>query len=398
MKNFAEKLSWPFGGSAVPAQSSVADSTEDVVARVVKKELARFGGTGNTGGLAEAAVRSITAEVVTEKLRGFTPASSRTKEARVVSSGSVSLAAGENSAAFRVVGPVSYDAGITWVGSIKPESSFRGAVSLLRVEGGGVLGVAAAIAGATPPVTPAPVTPAPVTPAPVTPAPVTPAPVTPAPVTPAPVNPAPVNPAPAAGEKPNWVFTWANNGFVVIGKTLARYFREPDASGFVQAWEYPRDQSTWEPVPEGAPTYAEQQPKHKAVATASSPLGEGDAWVFTPKAPMSGKDSLFVANGDGGAKIVVADGAYAYAKRVPQDGAFGSPGTEYADGSWNAVAIKTGDKLEIKRSEGYAVGSVLRTNGQREQIFAFKFDWRNVTAAGVHGWNFGAVKAEVVRA
>ena len=49
MENFAKKLGWPFEGSSVPAQSSVADTTEDVVARVVKKELARFGGTGNTG-------------------------------------------------------------------------------------------------------------------------------------------------------------------------------------------------------------------------------------------------------------------------------------------------------------------------------------------------------------
>ena len=374
MENFAQKLGWPFEGSSVPAQSSVADTTEDVVARVVKKELARFGGTGNTGGLAEASVRSITAEVVAEKLRGFTPASSRAKEARVVSSGSVSLAAGENSAAFRVVGPVSYDAGITWVGSIKPESSFRGAVSLLRVEGGGVLGVAAAIAGATSPVTPAPVTPAPVTPAPVT-------------------------PAPAAGEKPNWAFAWAHNNWIVVGKTLARYFREPDASGFVQAWEYPRDQSTWEPVPEGAPTYAPQKVQHKARATATRPLGEGDAWVFTTKNPVSGVDSFFVTN-DGGqaAKIVVKDGAYGFGKSATQDGVFGTAGTEYADGSWNAVPIKAGDKLEIKRAEGYAVGSVIRSNGAKEQIFAFKFDWKDTTAADVHGWGFGAVKAEVVRA
>ena len=54
MENFAKKLGWPFEGSAVPSHSSVADTTEDVIARVVKKELARFGGgntgTGNTGG------------------------------------------------------------------------------------------------------------------------------------------------------------------------------------------------------------------------------------------------------------------------------------------------------------------------------------------------------------
>ena len=364
MENFAQKLGWPFEGSSVPARSSVADTTEDVVARVVKKELTRFGGTGGTGGLAEAQVRSITADVVAEKLKAFTPTSYRVKEARVVSSGNVSLAPGENSAAFRIVGPMSYDASITWVGSLKPESSFRGAVSLLRVEGGGVLGVAAAIAGATSPVTPAPVT-----------------------------------PAPAAGEKPNWAFTWAHNNWIVTGKTLARYFREPDAAGFVQAWEYPRDQATWEPVPEGAPTYAPQKAQHKARATATRPLGVGDAWVFTPKNPMSGVDSFFVTN-DGGqtAKIAVKDGAYGFGKSSTQDGLFGSAGTEYADGSWNAVPIKSGDKLEIKRAEGYAVGSVIRSNGAKEQIFAFKFDWKDTTAADIHGWNFGAVKAEVVRA
>ena len=386
MENFAQKLGWPFEGSSVPAQSSVADTTEDVIKRVVAKELTHFGGTGGTGGLAEAQVRSITADVVAEKLKAFTPTSYRVKEARVVSSGNVSLAPGENSAAFRIVGPMSYDASITWVGSLKPESSFRGAVSLLRVEGGGVLGVAAAIAGATP--TPAPVTP---TPAPVTP--------TPAPVTPAPVTPAPVTPAPAAGEKPNWVFSWAHNGWIVTGKTLARYFHEPDASGFVQAWEYPRDQATWEPVPEGAPTYAPQKAQHKARAIATRPPGVGDAWVFTPKNPMSGVDSFFVTN-DGGqtAKIAVKDGAYSFGKSATQDGVFGTAGTEYADGSWNAVPIKAGDKLEIKRAEGYAVGSVIRSNGAKEQIFAFKFDWKDTTAADVHGWGFGAVKAEVVRA
>lgn len=49
MENFAKKLGWPFEGSAVPSHSSVADTTEDAVARVVKKELAHFGGGGNTG-------------------------------------------------------------------------------------------------------------------------------------------------------------------------------------------------------------------------------------------------------------------------------------------------------------------------------------------------------------
>ena len=49
MENFAKKLGWPIEGSAVPSHSSVAETTEDVIARVVKKEIARFGGSGNTG-------------------------------------------------------------------------------------------------------------------------------------------------------------------------------------------------------------------------------------------------------------------------------------------------------------------------------------------------------------
>lgn len=375
------ELGWPDTYTSVPALSSVADSTEDVIKRVVAKELAHFGGTGGTGGaggtggLAEAQVRALASDVVAEKLKAFTPTSYRVKEARVVSSGSVALAAGENSAAFRVVGPVSYDASITWVGAVKPEASFRGAVSLLRVEGGGVLGVAATVAGAT---TPTPVTP------------------TPTPATPTP-TPTPTPATPTTGEVATWNLAYGHNGWVVSGKVLARYFQEP-VDGWVQAWQYPHEQGTWTPIASDAPTYREQQPNHKALATASRPLGEGDAWVFATKASLADKDSVFVANGDGGAKIVVANGAYAYASRIPQDGPFGTAGVEFANGSWNAVAIKAGDKLEIRRREGYAVGSVIRATGQREQIFAFKFDWRNDTTAGAHGWNFNQVKAEVVRA
>lgn len=49
MENFAKKLGWPIEGSAVPSHSSVGETTEDVIARVVKREIARFGGSGNTG-------------------------------------------------------------------------------------------------------------------------------------------------------------------------------------------------------------------------------------------------------------------------------------------------------------------------------------------------------------
>lgn len=289
-----------------------------------------------------------------------------------VTTGTVSLGSA-TSAAFEVLGDVSYAAGITWLGG-QPPAGFRGVVALSRSTGGTTLGVWRAFSGAAPtPVAPSPVPVNPVTPEP------------PAPVT------------PTTGEAATWNLTYGHNGWVTPGKVLARYFQEP-VDGWVQAWQYPREQGTWAPIAADAPTYKEQQYYNKALANAARPLGEGDAWVFTTGQSLADKDSVFVANGDGGAKIVVANGAYAYASRIPQDGAFGTPGTEYANGSWNAVTIKSGDKLEIKRSEGYAIGSVIRAGGQREQIFAFKFDWRNDTTAGVHGWNFGKVKAEVVRA
>lgn len=288
-----------------------------------------------------------------------------------VTTGTVTLGSA-TSAAFEVLGDVSWDAGITWLGG-KPAAGFRGVVALSRSTGGTVLGVWRSFSGAAP--TPATPSPAPVNPANPTPAPVT----------------------PTTGEAATWNFTYAHNGWVVSGKTLSRFFQDP-VDGWVQAWQYPHEQGTWTPVATDAPTYKEQPTSVKALATASRPLGDGDAWVFTTKANLADKDSVFVANGDGGAKIVVKDGAYAYGRRIPQDGPYGTSGEEFLDGSWNATAIKTGDKLEIKRSEGYAVGSVIRTNGQREQIFAFKFDWRNDTTAGAHGWNFNQVKAEVVRA
>lgn len=293
-----------------------------------------------------------------------------------VTTGTVTLGSAA-SAAFEVLGDVSYAAGITWLGG-QPPAGFRGVVALSRSTGGTVLGVWRAFSGAAP--TPVAPSPAPVNP------------VTPSPVT------------PTTGEAANWNFTWANNGFVDSATTagppkiLALYFKTPDEGGWVLAWQYPHRQDTWEPVADGHPTYAPQNTRHKARAIPTRPLGEGDAWVFTTKNPMSGVDSFFVTN-DGGqtAKIAVKDGAYGFGKSSTQDGVFGSAGTEYADGSWNAVPIKAGDKLEIKRSEGYAVGSVIRSNGAKEQIFAFKFDWKNTTAAEVHGWGFGAVKAEVVR-
>lgn len=293
-----------------------------------------------------------------------------------VTTGTVTLGSAA-SAAFEVLGDVSYATGITWLGG-QPPAGFRGVVALSRSTGGTVLGVWRAFSGAAPtPVTPSP----------------------------APVNPPSPSPVtPSAGESANWKFTWADNGFVDSAtnagppKILALYFKTPDEGGWVQAWQYPHRQDTWEPVADGHPTYAPQNTRRKARAIPTRPLGEGDAWVFTTKNPMSGVDSFFVTN-DGGqaAKIAVKDGAYGFGKSSTQDGVFGSAGTEYADGSWNAVPIKAGDKLEIKRSEEYAVGSVIRSNGAKEQIFAFKFDWKNTTAADVHGWGFGAVKAEVVR-
>ena len=384
MENFAQKLGWPFEGSSIPAQSSVADTTEDVVARVVKKELARFGGTGNTGGLAEAAVRSITAEVVTEKLRGFTPASSRAKEARVVSSGSVSLSAGENSAAFRVVGPVSYDAGITWVGSIKPESSFRGAVSLLRVEGGGVLGVAAAIAGATSPVTPAPVTPAPVPPAPVTPAPVTPAPVTPAPVTP-------------AAETAAYSFVWAHGGFYISPRVKSMFYKQ-EADGWIDAWQYPRHEDTWEPVESSHATYREQGRNISVQAKAPALLREGEGYRFRSEAPMSGDDYVSVSGTGGTSTINIQDGNYVYAKNNNYAGMFGSPGTQYAEGSWNKVPVRAGDTIEfVNEEDGYLTGRVVRSDGAREQIFSFKNAPKADSELRFHGWNFKKAKVEIIR-
>lgn len=373
MENFAQKLGWPFEGSSVPAQSSVADTTEDVVARVAKKELARFGGTGNTGGLAEASVRSITAEVVAEKLRGFTPASSRAKEARVVSSGSVSLAAGENSAAFRVVGPVSYDVGITWVGSIKPESSFRGAVSLLRVEGGGVLGVAAAIAGATSPVTPAPVTP---TPAPVTP--------TPAPVTP-------------AAETAAYSFVWANGGFYISPRVKSMFYKQ-EADGWVDAWQYPRHEDTWEPVESSHATYREQGRNINVQAKAPALLRKGEGYRFRSEAPMSGDDYVSVSGAGGTSTINIKDGSYVYTKNYNYAGTFGTPGTQYADGSWNKIPVRAGDTIEfVNEEDGYLTGRVVRSDGAREQIFSFKNAPKADSEFRFHGWNFKKAKVEIIR-
>ena len=358
MKNFAEKLGWPFGGSPVPAQSSVADTTEDVIARVVKKELTRFGGTGNTGGLAEAAVRSITAEVVTEKLRGFTPASTRTKEARVVSSGNVSLATGENSAAFRVVGPVSYDASITWVGSLKPESSFRGAVSLLRGEGGGGLGVAAAVAGATPP-TPAPVTP--------------------------------------TAETAAYSFTWGNGGFYISPRVKSMFYKQ-EADGWVDAWQYPRHEDTWEPVESSHATYREQGRAVNVQAKAPALLREGDGYRFRSEAPLNGDDYVSVSGAGGTSTINIQDGSYVYAKNNNYAGVFGSPGTQYADGSWNKVPVRAGDTLEfVNEEDGYLTGRVVRSDGAREQIFSFKNAPKADSELRFHGWNFKKAKVEIIR-
>ena len=380
MKNFAQNLGWPFEGSSVPAHSSVADTTEDVIARVVAKELARFGGsggTGGTGGLAEAQVRSITADVVAEKLKAFTPTSFRVKEARVVSSGSVALAPGENSAAFRVVGPVSYDASITWVGAVKPESSFRGAVSLLRVEGGGVLGVAAAVAGAT---SPAPVTP---TPAPVTP--------TPAPVTP---TPAPVTPA---TETAAYSFVWGHSGFYISPRTRSMFYKQ-EADGWVDAWQYPRREDTWEPVETTHATYREQGRNINVQAKAPALLREGEGYRFRSEAPMSGDDYVSVSGSGGTSTINIQDGSYVYAKNNNYAGVFGTPGTQYADGSWNKVPVQPGDTLEfVNEEDGYLTGRVVRAGGASEQIFSFKNAPKADSELRFHGWNFKKAKVEIIR-
>lgn len=304
-----------------------------------------------------------------------------TPEIVTISTGTVSIG-DKLTATFEVTGDVTYADGVTWLGG-KPPAGFRGVVALSRSTGGTVLGAWGAI-GVT---TSTPVTPAPLSSG------VTPA---PAPGSPPPAAPTPP-PVSISSEAVTWNMAWSHNGWVVSGKTLARYFREPDG-GWVTAWEYPRENNaSWTPVPSTAPTYKQQQPQHKAVAKGVRGLGEGDAWIFTTKRPLADKDSVFVANDDSGAKIVVANGKYSYGNRVPQDGTYGTPGVSAANGYWGPVEIKGGDRLEIKRSEGYAIGSVIRENGQREQIFAFKFDWRDTTVAGVHGWNFEQIKAEVSR-
>ena len=320
-------------------------------------------------GKAPAALKS----EISEMIEAVKPAPAvATDPAAVLASGTVELADGKTAVAYQVTGDVTYGEGISWVG-VKPGAGFRGAVALLRVAGGGVLGAAAANAvDATKP-TPSPVTPA-----------------NPSPVTPAPVT-------PAVGEKASYNFTWGHGGWYKTG-VLGRYFKNPDSDNFVEAWEYPHADKTWEPVPEGGAAYAQQPARVRTVATAGAPIGEGDAWVFTTAAPLSGFDSVYVGDGDAASKIIVSTGKYAYANNVNSRGAFGSPGTEYANGSWNAVDVQAGDKLEIKRSEGYAVGSVIRTNGSKEQIFAFKYGFTNSTAAGFQGWNFQKIKAELIRA
>lgn len=311
---------------------------------------------------------------ISEMIAAVKPAPVAADEPAVIlASGAVELADGKTTAAYQVTGDVTYAPNISWVG-VKPGAGFRGAVALIRVAGGGVLGAAAA--NAVDAAKPAPV----------------------APVTPTPANPAPVTPAPATNaERAAYNFTWGHGGWYKTG-VLGRYFRNPDSDNFVEAWEYQRTDKTWEPVPEGGATYAQQPARVRVVATAGAPIGEGDAWQFTTAAPLSGFDSVYVGDGDSASKIIVANGKYAYTNNVNSRGVFGSPGTEYANGSWNAVDVQAGDKLEIKRSEGYAVGSVIRANGAREQIFAFKYGFTNNTAAGFQGWNFQKIKAELIRA
>jgi len=311
---------------------------------------------------------------ISEMIAAVKPAPvAATDPAVILASGTVELADGKTAAAYQVTGDVTYAPGISWVG-VKPGAGFRGAVALIRVAGGGVLGAAAANAVDAAKPAPSPVTPA----------------NPPSPVTPAPVN-------PAVGEKASYNFTWGHGGWYKTG-VLGRYFKNPDTDNFVEAWEYPHADKTWEPVPEGGATYAQQAARVRTVATAGAPIGEGDAWVFTTAAPLSGFDSVYVGDGDGASKIIVSNGKYGYANNVNSRGVFGTAGTEYANGSWNAVDVQAGDKLEIKRSEGYAIGSVIRANGAKEQIFDFKHNFTNNTTAGFQGWNFQKIKAELIRA
>lgn len=290
-----------------------------------------------------------------------------TDPAVVLSSGTVELAGGgKTAAAFQITGDVTYAPGISWVG-VKPGAGFRGAVALIRVAGGGVLGAAAA--NAVDAVNPAPGAPAQPAPSPVTP----------------------------VGEKATYNFTWGNNGWYKTG-VLGRYFKNPDSDNFVEAWEFPHADRTWEPVPEGGATYAQQSAGKRVVATSGAPIGEGDAWRFTTSAPLSGFDSVYVGDGDGAAKILISNGKYGYTNNVNNRNAFGSAGTEYANGSWNAVDVQAGDRLEIKRADGYAVASVIRTSGSKEQIFAFKYNFGAGTTGGFQGWNFQKIKADLVRA
>lgn len=310
---------------------------------------------------------------ISEMIAAVKPAAAvaATDPAVILASGTVELADGKTTAAYQVTGDVTYASNISWVG-VKPSAGFRGAVALIRVAGGGVLGAAAANAVDAAKPAPSPATPA----------------NPPSPVTPAP---------PAVGEKASYNFTWAHGGWYKTG-VLGRYFKNPDSDNFVEAWEYPHADKTWEPVPEGGATYAQQPARVRVVATSGAPLGEGDAWQFTTAAALSGFDSVYVGDGDSASKIIVAGGKYGYANNVNSRGAFGTAGTEFNNGSWNAVDVQAGDKLEIKRSEGYAVGSVIRANGSKEQIFAFKYGFTSSTAAGFQGWNFQKIKAELIRA
>lgn len=308
---------------------------------------------------------------ISEMIAAVKPAPvAATDPAVILSSGTVELADGKTTAAFQVTGDVTYKDNISWVG-VKPGAGFRGAVALIRVAGGGVLGTAAnAVSANTGGDSAAPVTPA---------------------VPPAP--PEPLTPMPAVGEKASYIFTWAHGGWYKTG-VLGRYFKNPDSDNFVEAWEYPRADKTWEPIREGEPAYAQQPVRVFVAATSGAPIGEGDAWVFTTAAPLSGYDAVFVGN----TKIVIANGKYCYAKSVNDRAPFGTAGTEYSNGSWNAVDVQAGDKLEIKRSEGYSLGSVIRSNGTKEKIFAFKQEFTSDTKAGFQGWNFQKIKSELIRA
>lgn len=287
-----------------------------------------------------------------------------------VTTGTVTLGTA-TSAAFEVLGDVSYAAGITWLGG-QPPAGFRGVVALSRSTGGTVLGVWRAFSGAAP--TPANPSPAPVDPASPTPAPV-----------------------PPSTETVAYSFTWAHGGFYISPSVKSMFYKQR-ADGWIDAWQYPRREDTWEPVESTHATYREQTRGIRVQATAPAPSRVGDGFRFRTEAPLSGGEYVFVFGSGGASGIVIQDGRYAYSKTPDYAGVFGSAGTQYVDGSWEFVSVRAGDALEfVNEEDGYLTGRVVRSGGGREQIFSFKNAPKGDSTLVFHGWNFKKAKVEIIR-